>query len=294
MKTKITSEASVVLFALLGTQIVTAGFAIARLALDESSCYFRRCVRPTIPWRSRNRIAVSTRHSRLFVTSECEDVNRETRQAQEPGHALFRHSEIVWKIKPSPETPWLYRLRIRISAKLLRWDARRKGVTPPLILCPKTPNQRILLEAFAKTGADKLQKAARFGISAQAGPAIPPLQKTVSELYYHNRPDAAPVAGVRTAAIVYMFVEPDYRQRDLGRLALQVIALIHAVQGCDFTVLVADDKGSGKLVEWYERHGFRRAPQLQDAFGSPGGKFGIAMIAPTNGTVPNGCTIEWW
>ena len=67
----------------------------------------------------------------------------------------------------------------------------------------------------------------------------------------------------------------------IGELALQVISAIHTVAGCDFTLLVADDNGSGKLVEWYERNGFSRAPKLQDMMGSPGGKFGITMIAPT-------------
>ena len=51
-----------------------------------------------------------------------------------------------------------------------------------------------------------------------------------------------------------MFVEPDYRSRDVGALALEVISAIQYVQAIDFTILVADDNGSGGLVRWYEEH----------------------------------------
>ena len=100
----------------------------------------------------------------------------------------------------------------------------------------------------------------------------------------------------QAAAIVYMFVEPEFRSRGLGSLALEVIAWIQASQGIDYTVLVADDKTpgmlerskqAGKLVQWYQRHGFATAPLLQDLFGSPHGQFGITMIRPTHPSVIN-------
>jgi GNAT superfamily N-acetyltransferase len=97
-----------------------------------------------------------------------------------------------------------------------------------------------------------------------------------------------------TAAIIYMFVEESFRSRNVGTLALDVILTIHSLQGCDFTLLVADDNGSGKLVKWYEQHGFSQAPLLQDMLGSPGGKYGITMIAPTRNEVDPLCRIEWW
>ena len=47
-----------------------------------------------------------------------------------------------------------------------------------------------------------------------------------------------------------MFIEPAYRGRSLGRLALEVIAFLHrSVADCDYTILVADDDGSGKLAK---------------------------------------------
>mmetsp|Transcript_28838 Transcript_28838/g.60011 ORF Transcript_28838/g.60011 Transcript_28838/m.60011 type:complete len:94 (+) Transcript_28838:248-529(+) len=93
-----------------------------------------------------------------------------------------------------------------------------------------------------------------------------------------------------------MFVEPDHRNQNIGALALDVISAIHTVQGVDFTVLVADDNGSGGLVRWYERNGYSKAPLMQDVLGSPGGEFGVAMIRPVR--VEEGfferCLIRWW
>jgi GNAT superfamily N-acetyltransferase len=100
-------------------------------------------------------------------------------------------------------------------------------------------------------------------------------------------------AGI--AAIIYMFVEPQYRGLGIGELALEAISAIHTVQGCDFTVLVADDKGSGKLIQWYEKNGFRIAPSLQEVFGSSDG-LGMAMIRPVNvdPDIFSRCQIKYW
>ena len=91
-----------------------------------------------------------------------------------------------------------------------------------------------------------------------------------------------------------MFVEEAFRSRGVGALALDVISTIHSIQGCDFTLLVADDDGSGNLIRWYEEQGFSRAPLLQDLLGSPGGQFGVAMIAPTKNEIDAACRIKWW
>ena len=91
-----------------------------------------------------------------------------------------------------------------------------------------------------------------------------------------------------------MVVEEKYRKRQVGTLALQVISLIQSIQACDLTILVVDDDGSGKLIDWYERNGYSRAPKLQDMLGSPNEMHGVSMIAPTNRILPNDCKIKWW
>jgi hypothetical protein len=78
-------------------------------------------------------------------------------------------------------------------------------------------------------------------------------------------------------------------------LALSVISAIQAVQAVDFTVLVATGDEE-RLVGWYERNGYTKAPLLQSVMGSPDGEFGITMIAPVQ--VEKGffdeCKLKWW
>ena len=145
---------------------------------------------------------------------------------------------------------------------------------------------QVVLEAWHQD-----TKVARFGISTQPGPWAPPIIQTVLDIYGQQYVDDH---DCYCCAIVYMFVEPEYRRRNLGPLALQVISYIHAHQGSDLTVLVADDKGSGKLVEWYQRHGFYLAPRLQDLLGSPNQIYGITMIGQAKEELPSDCKIEWW
>ena len=115
---------------------------------------------------------------------------------------------------------------------------------------------------------------------------------TIREIYNIN---PAPLSAT-IAAIIYMFVEPEYRNRDVGALALEVISAIQSVQAVDFTVLVADDNGSGGLVRWYEDHGYSKAPLLQNILGSPDKQNGTAMISPVQ--IREGffdqCTVKWW
>lgn len=92
-----------------------------------------------------------------------------------------------------------------------------------------------------------------------------------------------------------MYIEPEYRSHGIGELALDVISSLHATQNCDFTILVADNDGSGKLVNWYLQNGFQLAPKLQNIMGSPDGIYGITMIRPTFASPEfyDNCQIRW-
>jgi len=137
------------------------------------------------------------------------------------------------------------------------------------------------------------RKAARFGFTTTRGPPSNEIISTVQTLYNVSQ-SLANGAGV--AAIIYMYVEPDYRGLSIGELALEAISAIQSMQGCDFTVLVADDDGSGKLVNWYRSNGFSLAPTLQEVFGSPGAKYGVTMIRPISVApdIFSRCKIIWW
>ena len=196
--------------------------------------------------------------------------------------SLLTHEDIQWKLRPPPETPFWRKAVTRLSANLIRLDCIRQGTDPPFCLCPK--GGQAVLEAYYEN-----QKVGRFGISTVRGPPAPPIDESAATLFQLDT-----VVSVGTAAIVYMFVEPAFRKRGIGELALGVISVIHALQGCDFTVLVADDDGSGRLVDWYERHGFKRAPKLQAMMGSPNGEYGTTMIGPTKQQLDYSCRLQWW
>ena len=123
------------------------------------------------------------------------------------------------------------------------------------------------------------------------GPSATVIDETIRETY-----NLMELPSVGIGAIIYMVVEPEHRGKGIGSLALEAIAAIHTVQGIDFTVLVADDNGSGKLIQWYEQNGYTIAPKLQDLLGSPDAKYGTTMIRPSSvrSDIFGDCQIQWW
>lgn len=210
-------------------------------------------------------------------------------QSEQKEISLLNHTNIVWKVRPPPNTvSRRKRVWLRLAANIIRLDCLIKGQEPPLVLCPKG-GQAVLEAHYRPVHSSKYEKIARFGFTTERGPTISPIRETVHDIYGLN-----PELSVGVGAIIYMFVEEAYRKKNVGSLALEVISLIHAIQGCDFTVLVADDNGSGRLIQWYEEQGYSKAPKLQECFGSPNGIHGVTMIAPTRRVKPEGCSITWW
>jgi GNAT superfamily N-acetyltransferase len=201
----------------------------------------------------------------------------------------WTHSDIEWRLRPPEDTPLIEKMKLQAAAKAIRAECLLREQPVPPVLCPK--GGRALLEAYDKKN-NKKKQIARFGITTTRGPPAPPMDETIQDIYGVT----PPFGGAGIAAIIYMFVEPEYRKLGIGELALEAIAAIQIVQNCDFTVLVADDDGSNKLIEWYERNGFTQAPKLQDIFGSPGGKYGVTMIRPTQvaSDIFARCQIVWW
>jgi GNAT superfamily N-acetyltransferase len=150
-------------------------------------------------------------------------------------------------------------------------------------------NGRSKLSAYAN--APSTRRIGRFGFTIEAGPAIQELERALVHAYGGHRAYSVPMTA---AALIYMYVEPEFRQRNLGTLALEVIQSLQSQAGCKYTVLVADDDGSGSLVDWYSQRGFIRAPGLQDVMGSPNAQFGTTMICKTdNMCLPEDCNIQW-
>ena len=171
-----------------------------------------------------------------------------------------------------------------MAARVLHTYLQVTQKTLPPVLCPAGGLCQIEAWYHGK-------QVGRFGITTTPGPRIPIIGQQVAQVFAKgNNNNAIPA----TAAIQYMVVEPDFRKRRVGSLALQVIAYVHAFLQCDYTLLVADDNGSGKLVDWYQRQGYATAPLLQTLLGSPDQRYGVAMVGPTNATLPEDCRLEWW
>ncbi len=209
---------------------------------------------------------------------------------QEKLKAKLCHSDIEWRLRPPEDTPMMEKLKLQAAANAIRTECLLRDEPVPPVLCPK--GGRAVLEAYDNRNGKGKKKIGRFGITTTRGPPAPMIDETIEEIYNIN----VPFNGAGVAAIIYMYVEPEYRKLGVGELALEAIAAIQTVQGCDFTVLVADDNGSNKLIAWYENNGFTVVPTLQDIFGSPGGKYGITMIRPTQvaSDIFARCQIKWW
>jgi len=240
-------------------------------------------------------LAGSTRSSSSRIDSNDDKSNNEndtatsksTDNSNNNNNNNLTHKDIVWKLRPPAGTSFLKRLWLRLAATMIRFDCFLFRKKTPTVLCPK--GGQALLEAHIRNSQNKLVKVGRFGFTTERGKPAQQIQDTAHDIY--NIPNNI-ILGV--AAIIYMFVEPKYRKRDIGKLALEVIGCIHSIQGCDFTVLVVDDDGSGKLVDWYTKNMFTKAPKLQHLMGSPNEIHGVTMIAPTNSRIQKDCRIRWW
>ena len=144
--------------------------------------------------------------------------------------APFTHSDITWKLRPPKETPLLKRLAVRGASALIKADCLLRRKTPPPVLCPKG-GQSILQAYYRPPGSLRKKQIARFGITTIRGPPAPPIEETVTDLYGIEQ---FPLGGIGAAAIIYMFVEEEYRKREVGVLALEVISAIHTVAGGGF------------------------------------------------------------
>ena len=68
--------------------------------------------------------------------------------------------------------------------------------------------------------------------------------------------DEASSSNRKVGVFVYMWVDPSYRGKHLGLELLRRARDRCLCIGCEYMLIVHDDRGSGKLIEYYERCGF--------------------------------------
>lgn len=77
------------------------------------------------------------------------------------------------------------------------------------------------------------------------------MDETIASLF-----NTSPATNVKVFVFVYMWVNPAYRGRDIGDALLSLAEEQSVRDEVDYMLLVHDDQGTGKLVDYYKSRGF--------------------------------------
>ena len=211
------------IFASFDTASVMKGFGLTLLILVVSIFYLDAFLPHPQPhhWqRQTTKQSPATRSGRVTIHPDGNFKLQEKASSNDiaPSADLFSHADILWKVRPPPDTPRRQKLWLRFAANVIRLECKIKRQEPPLVLTPRT-GQAVLEAYYRPTNGgskNKYVKIGRFGFTTERGPPAPPIQESVHDIYSIDKNTM-----VGTAAIIYMFVEPEYRKKELGTLALQ-------------------------------------------------------------------------
>jgi hypothetical protein len=203
----------------------------------------------------------------------------ETASLSPPTSVLFQ--DLKWKVT-FPENTKLWE-RLQYTGKRF-WETVTQGsneftTQSATIISPRSSgNSQLVLQAYLPAQSATEKPVIRIGFTTQAGPPLPLLETTIQKLNFDND-------GVdnnsRAMALIFIWIDPKYRRLQWGIQAMRILRYIHFTMGADCTVIVANDKGSGRLVPWYEQQGFVQALELQECLGSPNQVYGTAMVGRT-------------
>ncbi|GAX25619.1 hypothetical protein FisN_28Hh098 [Fistulifera solaris] len=209
-----------------------------------------------------------------------------------PTSILFQ--DLQWKVTlPEKTTPWerLQYLGKRYWETLTQGSNEFTTQSAPLILPRTSGNSQLVLKAYLPAQFATEKHVIRMGFTTQTGPPLPLLETTRRKLKCEDDDEGN---NLRTMALIFIWIDPQYRGLQWGIQAMQILRYIHFTMGADCTVIVANDKGSGRLVPWYEQQGFVQALELQDCLGSPNQIYGTAMVGRTLSKKPfNEMTLEY-
>lgn len=206
---------------------------------------------------------------------------------------IIKFEDLEWKLQLPENTSWSDRIQYRAKRW---WDTIAHRNNPPIqtttrLVTPRTSgNGQIVLEGYLPSQLDSKRKPViRMGFTTQAGPSLPLHPTTLERLklfssnnksendnYYDENN-----TNIQTMALIFLWIDPQYRGLQWGIQAMRIVRYIHYTLGAQCTVIVANDKGSGRLVPWYEQQGFVQALELQECLGSPNQIYGTAMVGRT-------------
>ena len=254
-------------------------FLLPIIRLPEPICGF--------PFSSSSSTAFSRQPSRLSFALQ----TTETPLSSTP--ILFE--DLQWKLELPENAKWVE--RVQYTAQ--RWweaiiiprndDPSALQTSNRLVHPRNSGNSQLILEGYLPTRQidskkkKKKNPVIRMGFTTQAGPPLPLHPTTLEQLKLvsttNNINDDDTL--IRTMALIFLWIDPQYRGLQWGIQAMRIVRYIHFTLGADCTVIVANDKGSGRLVPWYEQQGFVQALELQECLGSPNQIYGTAMVGRT-------------
>ena len=97
---------------------------------------------------------------------------------------------------------------------------------------------------------------AKVGIRTRSVPGQGNMEEFIRDQFNDKEKDI----GLKLGLLVYMWVAPKWRGRNLGDMLLSVAVEQCQEKGDKYMLCVHDDTGSGKLVEWYKRRSFHPLP----------------------------------
>lgn len=93
------------------------------------------------------------------------------------------------------------------------------------------------------------------GRSSRNIKSVSPISTGSANVKWAAKSDSVGVAVV--GLFVYMWITPSLRRRNLGDILLEKGKGLCAEFGANFMILVHDDNGTGKLIDYYSNRGFR-------------------------------------
>lgn len=186
---------------------------------------------------------------------------------------LLSFEQLQWKLNFPENTKWWERIQYKAKRVLETVDPASQ--TTRIVSPRSSGNTQMIVEAYLPTQPASTNPIIRMGMTTQAGASLPLNQTTREKLNLSKINEAS------TMALIFLWIDPQYRGLQWGIEAMRIVRYIHFSLGAECTVIVANDKDSGRLVSWYEQQGFVQALELQECLGSPNQIYGTAMVGRT-------------
>lgn len=139
--------------------------------------------------------------------------------------------------------------RFNEKKQLVTYEIYEKNVPVWLRASPLTPH---IIKPIAKTNLRTYTAS------------TPRMNEAIEKIFHQWEGQRESERSYKIGLFVSMSVQQKFRKQGFGDLLLRWGQFKCKELGCDYMLLVHDDKGSGRLVRYYEERGFRHFSFLLD------------------------------